>query len=71
MDSTTAGRILLAVGIVVAGLGLVLTLGGRLPFGHLPGDLSGGSGNVSWSIPLGSSILLSVVLSIVLTILLR
>ena len=71
MESTAAGRVLLAVGILVAVLGLVLALGGRLPFGSLPGDVSGGSGGVSWSIPIGSSLLISVVLTILLNIALR
>ena len=71
MDGSTAGRILLVVGILVAVCGLVLALGGSLPFGKLPGDLSGGSGGVSWWVPIGTSIVISVVLTIALNIALR
>ena len=71
MDSTAAGRVLLAAGIFIAVLGLILALGGRLPFGSLPGDLSGGSGSVSWYLPVGSSLLISVVLTILLNSALR
>ena len=65
------GRILLTLGLLVAAVGLLMALGVRLPFGRLPGDISGSSGNVSWSIPLGTSLLISVVLTVVLNLILR
>ncbi|HXA29105.1 MAG TPA: DUF2905 domain-containing protein [Candidatus Angelobacter sp.] len=65
------GRILLVLGLLIAAAGLLMTFGVRLPFGRLPGDISGSSGNVSWSIPLGTSLLISVVLTIVLNLILR
>lgn len=71
VDSALAGRLLLAVGLLIAAAGAVLLLGGRLPLGRLPGDLSGSSGNVGWAFPLGTSLLLSVVLTIVLNVVLR
>lgn len=71
IDSGTVGRILLVVGILVAVCGLVLALGGRLPFGRLPGDISGGDGKVSWSFPLGTSLLISVVLTVAINLALR
>ena len=71
MDGSTAGRILLVVGVLVAICGLVLALGGSLPFGRLPGDFSGSSGGVSWWVPIGSSIVISIVLTIALSIALR
>jgi Protein of unknown function (DUF2905) len=70
-DSGFIGRLLLVVGIGVAVVGVLLMLGVRLPFGKLPGDLSGSNGSVSWAIPLGTSLLLSVVLTVVLNLLLR
>jgi DUF2905 family protein len=70
-DSSTVGRVLLAIGLLVALTGLLLVLGVRLPFGRLPGDLSGSSGGVSWSVPLGSALVVSLVLTIVLNIVLR
>jgi len=40
MDVSTLGRLLLVAGIAVAAVGGFLALGGRLPFGRLPGDIS-------------------------------
>ena len=71
IDGTAIGRILLVLGLLIAGIGLVLALGGRLPFGRFPGDLSGSHGSFSWSVPLGTSLVLSVVLTIVINLLLR
>jgi hypothetical protein len=71
IDGQAVGKVLLAIGLLMAGVGLIYALGGRLPFGRLPGDIGGGSGNFSWSIPLGSSLLISVVLTIVLNLVLR
>lgn len=36
------GRVLLVLGLVLAGVGVLLIIGGRLPFrlGRLPGDIS-------------------------------
>jgi hypothetical protein len=71
IDSSLLGRILLVVGVLVAVAGLVLALGGRLPFGRLPGDFSGSRGSVSFAIPLGTSLVLSVVLTVVINLLIR
>ena len=71
IDPALVGRLLLAVGISIAFIGGLLILGVRLPFGSLPGDLSGGSGNVTWAVPLGTCLLLSVVLTVVLNLIVR
>jgi uncharacterized membrane protein YidH (DUF202 family) len=71
LDSGAIGRILLVIGALIAVAGLVLVLGGKLPFGRLPGDLSGSNGSFSWSVPLVTSLVLSVVLTVVLNIVLR
>ena len=71
LDTALVGRVLLALGIVVAVVGGLLALGVRLPFGRLPGDISGGSGNVSYAVPLGTCLVLSVVLTIVLNLIAR
>jgi hypothetical protein len=71
IDNGVVGRILLTVGLLVAAVGLLMALGIRLPFGRLPGDISGSSGNVSWSIPLGTSLLISLVLTVLLNLILR
>jgi len=70
-DSGATGRILLAVGLLIAAVGLLLALGVRLPFGRLPGDLSGSSGNVSWAVPLGTCLVISVVLTVVINLIVR
>lgn len=65
----TLGRLLLTIGIVIAGLGILIEIAPVLRLGRLPGDFSfGGS---SWRVyfPLGTSILLSVVLTLVLSLL--
>jgi uncharacterized membrane protein YidH (DUF202 family) len=71
VDSSQIGKILLVVGVIIAVCGAVMALGGRLPFGRLPGDISGSRGNFSYAIPLGTSLILSIVLTIVLNLILR
>jgi hypothetical protein len=61
------GRVLVVLGIVIAVVGLVLVLFGRLPgVGRLPGDVVVQRGNWTFYLPLGTSILLSIVLTLVL-----
>ena len=56
------GRILIILGLVVAGIGLLVTLG--LPIGRLPGDFTIRRGSFTFYFPLASSILASIVLTI-------
>jgi hypothetical protein len=56
------GRTLIIVGLVVAGAGLLMTLG--LPIGRLPGDFTFRRGNVSFYVPLATSILASILLTL-------
>jgi hypothetical protein len=70
-DTGLLGRILLVVGGLIALTGLLLMAGRRLPFGRLPGDISGSKGGVTFFLPLGTSLVLSIVLTVVLTLLLR
>ena len=66
------GRILLFVGLGVAALGVVLLLGGKIPWlGRLPGDIVYRKGNFTFYFPLVTSILLSIVLTLVLSLLRR
>ena len=61
------GRLLIVVGILVAVIGVILTLAGRLPWlGRLPGDIYVQRGNWSFYFPLGTSIVLSLLLTLVL-----
>ena len=72
MPLDALGRMLLILGLVVAGLGGLLLLAGQVPWlGRLPGDLSFGRGNVQVYIPLATSLLVSLVLTLVLNLLAR
>ena len=66
------GRMLIVLGVVLVGLGVLLTFGGRIPgLGRLPGDFVWEKGNVRFYFPLATSILLSVILTVVLWLLRR
>ena len=72
MPLDALGRLLLILGLVVAGLGGLLLLAGHVPWlGRLPGDLSFGRGNVQVYIPLATSLLVSLLLTLVLNLLAR
>ena len=60
------GKALLGLGLLLAVIGAVLILAGRvgLPLGRLPGDIAYRGKSVSVYFPLGTSILISIVLSI-------
>lgn len=62
------GRSLVIVGLVLAGVGILLELAPALRLGRLPGDVSFGGGNWRVSIPIGTSIVLSVVLTLVFSL---
>lgn len=71
------GKLLIALGLGIALIGLLLTLVDKLPglgqtfgwFGKLPGDISIKRDHFSFYFPIATSILLSVVLSLLLTLL--
>jgi hypothetical protein len=67
------GKILLGLGILMAFIGGVLLVAGRigLPLGRLPGDLAFRGKNFSIFIPLGTSFLVSIILSAILYLLSR
>jgi hypothetical protein len=60
------GKALVLIGLVLVGLGLLMTWG--LPLGRLPGDFSVKRGNVSFYVPLTTSILISVLLTLLFAI---
>jgi hypothetical protein len=57
------------VGLIVAGLGLLVMWG--VPLGRLPGDFTVRRGNATFYVPLTTSILLSIMLTVLLAILRR
>jgi hypothetical protein len=66
------GRLLIAAGALLAVVGLVLILAGKVPFlGRLPGDIVYRKGGTTFYFPLVTCLLLSLVLSLVLSLLRR
>jgi hypothetical protein len=67
-------RLLIAIGLLLAGLGWLwpwlVRFGGALRLGRLPGDINVDRPGVSFHVLLGTSLLVSVVLSVGLTLLL-
>jgi tellurite resistance protein TehA-like permease len=60
------GKILIAFGLLIALVGVVLVLVGRVPWiGRLPGDIHLQRGNWTFYFPLATSLLLSLVLTLV------
>ena len=63
----SVGRALIVLGLVIAGVGVVLTFADRIPWlGRLPGDIVVKRENFSFYFPLTTSIVISVVLSLIL-----
>ena len=62
------GRLLIVLGVVLAGVGALLAFGGKLPFrlDRLPGDIVYQGRNGSFYFPVVTCILLSLVLSLLL-----
>ena len=63
------GRLLIIAGLVIAGVGLLMTWG--LPIGRLPGDFTVRRGSFTFYFPLASSIIISVLLTILMMFLTR
>ena len=62
-------RLLVVVGLLIAGIGLLMMLG--VPFGRLPGDIVIRRGNGTFYFPLVSCIILSVILTLLMALLRR
>ena len=60
------GRLLLFVGLIIAGIGVLMMAG--VPLGRLPGDFSIRRGNVSFYFPLATSVVVSIVLTLLLAL---
>jgi hypothetical protein len=56
------GRLLIVLGLAIAGVGLLITLG--VPIGRLPGDFTIRRGNFTFYFPLATSIVASIVLTL-------
>ena len=61
------GKSLIVIGLVIALIGVILSLAGRIPWlGRLPGDIYVKRENFTFYFPLATSIIISVVLSFIL-----
>jgi Protein of unknown function (DUF2905) len=58
------GRLLIVLGLLIAGVGLLMTMG--LPIGRLPGDFTIKRGNFTFYFPLATSIIASIVLTLIM-----
>lgn len=63
------GRLLVLIGLVIAGLGLLMMAG--LPLGRLPGDIVVRRGAFTLYVPIATSVLISVLLTLLLYFLRR
>jgi hypothetical protein len=73
LDLSGLGRLLLLIGLGIAGLGGLIWLLGRVgfPLGRLPGDFRIETSGFSCFLPLASTILLSLILTLLLNLVLR
>jgi hypothetical protein len=63
------GRLLIAAGVLLAAVGVVLILAGKVPFvGRLPGDIVYRKGGTTFYFPLVTCLLLSLILSLLLNL---
>lgn len=65
------GRSLIVMGALLALVGVVLLVGGKLGLGRLPGDIVVERKNFTFSFPIVTSIVISLVLTLVVNLLLR
>jgi hypothetical protein len=64
------GKSLIIIGLIIAAVGVVLTLADKVPWlGRLPGDIYIKRDNFTFYFPLATSILISVILSLILWLL--
>jgi hypothetical protein len=63
------GKLLVVIGIVIAGVGLLVMMG--LPIGRLPGDVTYRRGNTTFYFPLATSIVASILLTLLFALLRR
>ena len=69
---TGLGKALIFLGIVLVVLGLLVTVGAKIPWlGHLPGDIYIEKERFTFYFPLTTSLLISLILTLVLYLLKR
>ncbi|MBE0467774.1 MAG: DUF2905 domain-containing protein [Candidatus Desulforudis sp.] len=66
------GKVLIVLGVVIAALGALMFLGGKIPgVGRLPGDILIQRGNFTFYFPVVTAVLLSIFLTVVLNLFFR
>lgn len=66
------GRLLLILGLIVAGVGLLLMFADKIPFlGRLPGDIIVKKKNFTFYFPLATMILLSILATVIVNLIFR
>jgi hypothetical protein len=60
------GKMLLILGLIIAGLGLIVMAG--VPLGRLPGDIVVRRGNTTFYFPIVTCIVVSVLLTVLLSL---
>lgn len=65
------GKMLLVFGVIISIIGAILSLGGRIGLGKLPGDIFFQKGNFTFYFPIVTSIIISIVLTVLLNIIFR
>ena len=64
---TGVGRMLIVAGLVIAAVGALLLLSGKIPWlGRLPGDIFVKREKFTFYFPLATSLLISLILSLIL-----
>jgi DUF2905 family protein len=75
LDLAAIARLLIVAGLVLAGVGVLLLLIGRVPglgwLGRLPGDITIRRGPVTIFAPIVTSLLLSLALTLILNLIFR
>lgn len=60
------GKLIISIGVILVIIGLVISFGGKLGLGKLPGDIYIDKGNFKFFFPITTSIIISIVLTIIL-----
>ena len=64
-DFSGMGRVLIVIGLVIAGIGFVMVFAGKIPWlGRLPGDITLRRDNFTFYFPIVTCLVISVLLSL-------